>query len=696
MNTPTRLLIASLLCSGSALAADPGAVLMGPYANRVEADSARILWVTPAGADAGTVMFSAGTRTGIVKAVVSPFTGRTELLHTATLAKLSADTPYAYEIRSGVNSAKGSFRTSVPKGSRQPFRFIVYGDTRSYPDKHKAVVDGMVKEPDIRFVALSGDLVSNGDKWDQWPEQFFEPAKAFLRSYSFWPVRGNHEGSAVFYRELFDLPGNEQWYSFDCGNLHVIGLDSEVKEGEETRNQLEWLKADLANNKADWTLVTYHKPTFNIGGHASDWGANDLLPILEENGVDIDITGHSHLYERFVPIGREGKRPLIHIVSGGGGAPLYDVKPSALLEGGIGYSGLHYCVFEVDGNRLTMTAKKPDGTAFDRMELVKTNGMYQPEVMAKAVKTDEARLRAGSLTGLAVDFATGPKAGQWSPVKIGTDRLPPDAEIRVESAKLFGDWKVRDAKPDKASGFASFEVKAPKVFTLDGALLKPPLSLELEMRVNGKKYEIETGPVTVSEGTIRRMTPAPKPVAVHRAKTAPVIDGDDADWAGTTPHPRRDGTASAFRFRWSADGLYGFASLEDAEVKPDAVAPWGADAVLITLEKDAKRATQAEDSPNESSYYLMPGKTEGEAGTMYWDKNKDAAPPVQAAWKKTAKGWTVEFLLPAGLLAPATLKPGTVIGFNAVHLDGGQAKQSTWTDWEWHAPFQWGAIKLAD
>ncbi len=696
MTSHRRTLIAlALLVAAPGLAADPGAPLMGPYTTRVDADSGSVSWVTVAGVSPGTVRFTAGSRTGVVKAAVRPFDGRTELLHTARLAGLPTDTPVSWEVRSGLTTIKGGFRTALPQGSRTPFRFIVYGDTRSYPDRHEQVVGGMTKEKDVRFVALSGDLVANGDKWEEWPEQFFGPAKAFLERTAFWPVRGNHEGSAKLYKEFFDLPGNEQWYSFDCGNVHVIGLDSEVK-GDEVAAQLDWLKADLAANKADWTLVTYHKPTFNIGGHGSDWGAKDLLPLLEEGGVDIDITGHSHLYERFVPIGRDGKRPIVHIVSGGGGAPLYDVKPSPLLEGGIGYSGLHYCVFDVAGDRLVMEAKKPDGTVFDRMELVKTNGMFQPEVMAKAVNTDEARLKAGTLAGLQADFATGPKAGQWSKVRIVSDKLPLGTRVGVESAKLLSAWKVKDAAPDLAAEGLSFEVRAPKKFTLDGTKLDPPLSLELEIFVNGKKHEIETGPVGVTEATARRLTPAPKKVPVKRATATILVDGDDADWLGQPAHPRRDGKSSPFVLRWSADGLYGLATLDDTELQPRPKDPWRGDAILITVEKDAKRATKDKENPAASSYYISPGTEPGPAVPMYWDTNKETAPPVMAAWKKTETGWIVEFLIPAGLLAPATLKSGTVIGFNAVHLDGGQAKASTWNDWEWHSPFLWGAIKLAE
>jgi len=140
-------------------------------------------------------------------------------------------------------------------------------------------------------------------------------------------------------------------------------------------------------------------PTFNVGGHASKWGAKDVLPILEERGVDVVIAGHSHLYERFVPIGPAGRKPLIHIVTGGGGAPNADAEESSLLEGGTGHGVLHYCLFEIQGNRLTMIVKKPDGTELDLMTLVKKNGIYQDSIMKKSVETGRAREIIGNPHG---------------------------------------------------------------------------------------------------------------------------------------------------------------------------------------------------------------------------------------------------------------------------------------------------------
>jgi predicted phosphodiesterase len=682
-----------LFVPAAAFAADP---LMGPWINRATHESARVLWVDRPDAGAGTVEWRSGTASGSARAAVSGFSGRRETLQTAVLQGLPPDAEIAYSIRSGDVRVEGSFRTLPPPGFRGPFRFIVYGDTRTYPERHLAVAEAMAQEAAIRFVVLSGDLVANGDDWDQWPEQFFDPARAFLRRMAFWPVRGNHEGSARLYKELFDLPGNEQWYAFDAGNVHVVALDSEVGDGEERAAQLAWLERDLAARRGDWTIVTYHRPTFNVGGHASDWGADDLLPILERHEVDVVITGHSHLYERFVPIGAEGKRPVIHVVSGGGGAPFYEVRPSPLLEGGIGYAGLHFCVFDVEGHRLVMTVKKPDGGVLDRMELVKVGGRFQPEVHAKAVDTVEARLRLKSLQGMEVEFEEGPEAGRWHRIRVSAQGLPKGSLVRARRHPNLDAWKIRDREEDRAEDGLALEVRAPERLALVDGKLDPPLALRLDVRVGKKRHRLDTGPLMVSETTLRRLTPAPAPVPLRRGSVT--VDADASDWAAVPWFPAKGGSPSPFKFLWSADGLYGYAEVADGDVAARPKEPWKGDAVAVFLERDARRATKGEKNPNVTSLYVSPGDGSGpvDAHVACWDGAGGDAPPVQARSRRTPRGWAVEFLIPAARLAPARLAAGSTLGFNAVHLDGGDVKTSTCSDWEWHSPFRWGAVRLEE
>jgi hypothetical protein len=136
-----------------------------------------------------------------------------------------------------------------------------------------------------------------------------------------WPTLGNHDaGSAASvtqsgaYYDMFTLPtlgqagglmsGTEAYYSFDYGNVHFICLDSEGTDRSVDGAMLTWLKNDLAATKQDWIISFFHHPPYTKGSHDSNTEQKlvdmrkNALPILEAGGADLNLTGHSHSYER--------------------------------------------------------------------------------------------------------------------------------------------------------------------------------------------------------------------------------------------------------------------------------------------------------------------------------------------------------------------------------------------------------------
>jgi hypothetical protein len=142
-----------------------------------------------------------------------------------------------------------------------------------------------------------------------------------LRTTPVWSCLGNHDGkssnsitqSGVYY-DLFTFPtrgqaggvpsGTEAYYSFDYANIHFIALDSHDSERITEGAMAQWLQADLAATKRDWIVAFFHHPTYTHGTHNSDTEKQiiemrqAILPILEAGGVDLVVTGHSHVYER--------------------------------------------------------------------------------------------------------------------------------------------------------------------------------------------------------------------------------------------------------------------------------------------------------------------------------------------------------------------------------------------------------------
>jgi len=133
-----------------------------------------------------------------------------------------------------------------------------------------------------------------------------------------WPVYGNHDERRWTYFRIFDLPENaeaggvashtENYYSIDYSNIHFVMLDSQASDRSKAGDMANWLKRDLAQNKKTWVIAAFHHPPYTKGSHDSDDSSDsrgrmqemreNILPVLEEGGVDLVLSGHSHMYER--------------------------------------------------------------------------------------------------------------------------------------------------------------------------------------------------------------------------------------------------------------------------------------------------------------------------------------------------------------------------------------------------------------
>lgn len=343
-------------------------IVAGPYIQNVTANAVTIMWQTdiPTTGEV-TVTANGHSSTFATKAA--------RRLSQVRVAGLAADTVYGYTVNAGgAKSRHYAFRT-FPTGDRT-IRFIVYGDTRSHPDRHQQVAEAMAAEKNIDFVLHSGDVVSDGRDLASWIPTYFGPAADLIARVPVYTAPGNHERNSPYYYAYFDLPGNEQWYSFDAGDVHVISLDSNTAFDPGSK-QYGWLISDLqANKDKQWKFVMLHHPTFTSGSHGgvngggipNEKGIRDgqaLFPRLAAMyGITAFFAGHDHAYERSVKDG------VSYIVSGGGGAPSYG-EPNAAHNPyrRVFYSGIHYCVVTVSATKAEMIVKTPDGKVLDKAQL---------------------------------------------------------------------------------------------------------------------------------------------------------------------------------------------------------------------------------------------------------------------------------------------------------------------------------------
>jgi len=230
-------------------------------------------------------------------------------------------------IRTGGDS-NTFFLTHPPTGTQPPVRIWVLGDPGTRKKAQRDVRDAYYKWTGSRptdFWLILGDIAYTAGKDSEFQGAIFDTYDAMLRKSVLWPALGNHDAGSAnsptafgVYYDIFNLPtlaqsggvmsGTEAYYSFDYANVHVVCIDSSDNAWNKDGPMLRWLKADLAANQQDWLIAYCHHPPYTKGSHNSDNDRDSdarmrmmrerVLPILEEHGLDLMLTGHSHAYER--------------------------------------------------------------------------------------------------------------------------------------------------------------------------------------------------------------------------------------------------------------------------------------------------------------------------------------------------------------------------------------------------------------
>ncbi len=253
--------------------------------------------------------------------------------HELLLSGLKPDTKYYYTLKLAEKTVAGGdsshyFRTAPATGSTRKIRAWVMGDSGTAKPPQHAVRKAFLKlngNNPLDFILFLGDNAYTRGTDREYQNALFDVYTDEITHWPSWSTYGNHDsysGDGLkqqgAYFDAFSLPkngeaggiasGTEAYYSFDYGNAHFISLDSMANDRSSTGTQLNWLRKDLKSAKQRWIIAFFHHPPYTKGSHDSD-SAHDskgrmqdmrqnALPILEENGVDLVLSGHSHNYER--------------------------------------------------------------------------------------------------------------------------------------------------------------------------------------------------------------------------------------------------------------------------------------------------------------------------------------------------------------------------------------------------------------
>lgn len=306
--------------------------------------------------------------------------------HSIKITGLKPSREYHYRIPSKGQTEQYQFRTAVKSG--EDFSFAVYGDTRPNDENHVNVLKQILKTHPL-FIINTGDL-TDGDKDTDWYDYFSAICDKTNtgETIPIYSTLGNHEGEehgndSLYYKYL-SLPVNsldrsEAYYSFNIGDAHFVALNSYLSF-DPNSPQYKWFAEDLRNSSHyKWKIIFIHEPFYSSGKHGSNIHQRRVLcPLFEKGGVALVFTGHNHCYER-----TESIKGVTYIVTGGGGAPLYDATKTEWMAK-IDKSH-HFCKVRIAGNKCEVTMIRSDGTIGDRLILTKSRDPFAKDSSAKQV-----------------------------------------------------------------------------------------------------------------------------------------------------------------------------------------------------------------------------------------------------------------------------------------------------------------------
>lgn len=254
-------------------------------------------------------------------------------VHHVRITGLKAGTAYRYRIyQQGIDDSghipvlgtvtasdvysRAPYRIRTLDASKAECRFLVVNDIHARDSiLHAHVKD--VKGADHDFVVFNGDMSSLMGSITDLEEAYLKRAvKEFATDMPLFFVRGNHETrgpGAMEFLNLYPTPTNQPYYMFRHGPAAFVVLDSgedkpdsDIEYGGTAaydayrEHEAEWLRATVAGEEfrsAPVKIALLHvPPEKGMGWHGSNELKRLLIPILNEAGVDVMLSGHLHTY----------------------------------------------------------------------------------------------------------------------------------------------------------------------------------------------------------------------------------------------------------------------------------------------------------------------------------------------------------------------------------------------------------------
>lgn len=201
-----------------------------------------------------------------------------------------------------------------------------------------------------------------------------------------YPILGNHDygsepDAQIRYSKVsrrWNMPS--RYYSKEVslgannGKVLFVFIDTQPivydMKDQEPQKQLEWIKQTLKQASPDvkWKVVVGHHPHYTVGPRIKNYDTLEirkaLSTILEENKVDIYLTGHEHSLQHIKPEGHT------HLFISGAGSELTPVT-SGVSYSRFAASENGYMYFAVNAKQFNMKAVSYKGNVLYETTLSK-------------------------------------------------------------------------------------------------------------------------------------------------------------------------------------------------------------------------------------------------------------------------------------------------------------------------------------
>jgi len=232
--------------------------------------------------------------------------------HCFMLRDLLPDTTYWYRINDG-----DTYNFTTPNIA-ESLNFACAGDlhfgkSSIRKDKVTGMLENILGDDTDLFFGL-GDWVNSGFLDSQW-NSFFSTCSPYLTRIPTGSLIGNHDAMFNGYKMYEDYfspqgldieNGTDLWKHVKMGNAHFFLLHLEWGIESFSDEQESWLIDELnAVPDDEWKIVMSHAPFYASGGdylfHSQEenieGNVESLVPIFEDQGVDMVLSGHIHRME---------------------------------------------------------------------------------------------------------------------------------------------------------------------------------------------------------------------------------------------------------------------------------------------------------------------------------------------------------------------------------------------------------------